>query len=166
MATEEPTGNPKDNGNLPFPLAPFYNPWFTVGPSFAHLHPLPPPIAADEGKGVWLCERGFDDTSPDWNPLPDRVMHLRLQRGEFRPAPIHFHFACGHSNFWSDWVDFELSDPAFISTLKKVSIHSSILLSRGLEMYRDILSIRQLVRCWSIETHTFVLGEVTPLWRM
>lgn len=68
-------------------------------------------------------------------------MHLRLQRGEFRPAPIHFHFACGRSNFWSDWVDFELSNPSFVATLKKASIYSSILLSHSLEMYRDILGV-------------------------
>jgi hypothetical protein len=56
-----------------------------------------------------------------------------------------------------------LVDNEFVEVLKEAGVFKAIVISRGLNMYRDVTGTRHLVRRWCPATHTFFLawGEFT-----
>ena len=88
-------------------------------------------------------------------PLLDGMTELRLHRQEVLPIPIIFSMESGHSVDWDRWVNKELQDIEFMNLLKQSQIYGSVLVSRGLNMKRDIARLRRLVRRWNSATHTF-----------
>jgi len=74
-----------------------------------------------------------------------------------------FSMECGHFVDWDHWVDSELQDVEFVTLLKWSRIYGSVLVSRGLNMKKDIAGLRRLVHRWNSATHTFFFawGEGT-----
>lgn len=48
---------------------------------------------------LWWRRRGYDDEGYDWEK--DRIMHLQMQKGTFRPW-LHFFFECGRLDETAD----------------------------------------------------------------
>ena len=71
-------------------------------------------------------------------PLLDGMTELRLRYQKVLPIPIIFSMESGHSVDWDRWVNKELQDIEFMNLLKRSQIYGSVLVSRGLNMKRDI----------------------------
>ena len=65
---------------------------------------------------------------------------------------------CGHFVDWDCWVDSELQDVEFVTLLKWSRIYGSVLVSRGLNMKKDIARLRRLFCRWNSATHTFLFA--------
>ena len=74
-------------------------------------------------------------------------------------------FLCpnGLINGWSDWLDKEFENEGFCQALHDANIFEAVLMSQGWHVFRDIISLWYLIRCWSLETHTFFFswGQTT-----
>ena len=92
-------------------------------------------------------------------PLLDGMTELRLHCQEVLPIPIIFSMESGHSVDWDRQVNKELQDIEFMNLLKQSQIYGSVLVSRGLNMKRDIARLRRLVRRWNSATHTFFFAQ-------
>ena len=110
-----------------------------------------------------LCGSEQIDAASAWVPPAFTVMELEIRRKELLVVPIDFMSPCGPSISWNAWVDKKLQDNDFASNLRWAKIYHAVLLSRGSDMYCDILGLGQLVRRWNPTTHTFFLswGEIT-----
>ena len=88
-------------------------------------------------------EIGFDIVDSDEFNLPpsDYVTELRLHQQEVLPIPIIFSMACGHSIDWDRWIDRKLQDIEFVNLLRWSRIYGSVLVSRGLNMKKDIVGL-------------------------
>ena len=110
-------------------------------------------------------EIGSDIVDFDEFNLPplDSMIELRLHREEVLPVPIIFSMEYGHSVDWDRQVDSELQDIEFVNLLKQSQIYGSVLVSRGLDMKKDIAGLQRLVRRWNSATRTFFFawGEAT-----
>ena len=61
-------------------------------------------------------------------------------------------------NGWSDWLDKEFKNEGFCQALHNANIFEVVLMSRGWHVFRDIISLWYLIRCWSSKTHTFLFS--------
>ena len=134
------------------PLTPLYDPWVTATSPFPFPLLLDPVTPTEE-----KMEIGSDIVDSDeFNLLlPDSMTELRLRRQEVFPIPIIFSMECGRFVDWDHWVDSELQDIEFANLLKQSRIYGSILMSRGLNIKKDIAGLQRLVRRWNSATHTF-----------
>uniref|UniRef100_A0A2N9EW30 Aminotransferase-like plant mobile domain-containing protein n=1 Tax=Fagus sylvatica TaxID=28930 RepID=A0A2N9EW30_FAGSY len=91
------------------------------------------------------------------------VVIKEIKRGVLEPVPLQIEYPSGIVETWADWVDEELVDNEFVEVLQEAGVFEAIVISRGLNMYRDVIGIRHLVRRWCPATHTFFLawGEFT-----
>ena len=74
-------------------------------------------------------------------------------------------FLCpnGLINGWSDWLEKEIENDGFCQALRDANIFEVVQMFRGWYVFRDIITLRYLIRRWSLETHTFFFswGETT-----
>jgi hypothetical protein len=88
---------------------------------------------------------------------------LQIKRGVLEPVPLQLKYPSGIVETWVDWVDKELVDNKFVEVLQEAGVFKAIVISRGLNMYRDVAGTCHLVRRWCPATYTFFLawGEFT-----
>ena len=120
------------------PLRPLCDPWsrqLQLSPSLCRSIQM----TLSEEK----MEIGFDIVDSDEFNLPpsNYVTELRLHRQEVLPIPIIFSMACGHSIDWDRWIDRKLQDIEFVNLLRWSQIYGSVLVSRGLNMKKDIVGL-------------------------
>jgi hypothetical protein len=138
---------------------PLCDPWYLPHGAFPSRIDL---VSASSSQDL-LCGSEQIDAASAWVPPAFTVMELEIRRKELLVVPIDFMSPCGPSISWNAWVDKELQDNDFASNLRRAKIYHAVLLSRGSDMYCDILGLGQLVRRWNPTTHTFFLswGEIT-----
>ena len=49
-------------------------------------------------------------------------------------------------------------DNEFVEVMQEAGVFEAIVISRGLNMYRNVVGTRHLVRRWCLATHTFFLA--------
>uniref|UniRef100_A0A2N9INB5 Aminotransferase-like plant mobile domain-containing protein n=1 Tax=Fagus sylvatica TaxID=28930 RepID=A0A2N9INB5_FAGSY len=107
-------------------------------------------------------QRSHRKTRP-WIPSLSSISDLKIQRSDMQPVPINFEFPCSASTDWTHWVADEFLDTDFCGLLEQIGVAEVILLSRSCNMYRDIETLRRILRRWCPSTHTFFFswGEFT-----
>ena len=141
-------------------LLPLQDPWYCSSSLFPMV---PTDISASDVPSQWNIRGEAPNTEIAWVPLAPGVMDLRLQRKELLPSPMQFWCPSGLLNGWSDWLDREIENEGFCQALCDANIFEAVLMSRGWYVFRDIISLQYLIRCWSSKTHTFFFswGETT-----
>ncbi|KAF4357139.1 hypothetical protein F8388_002344 [Cannabis sativa] len=69
---------------------------------------------------------------------------------------IDYRSLSGAINGWKDWITSVLT--RFQAPLKSVGILSSMWVCFGIEIFRDVTILNQLVSCWCPTTHTFLVN--------
>jgi hypothetical protein len=122
------------------------------------MNPQPPP-----SDWQWLVVREDATADMAWTPTFREIRDLQIQRNEKLTVPLVFYFQCSRAASWEAWIDSKLANREFYDRLEQAGVLRSILISRSSNMFRDIKALRQLVRRWSLSTHTFFFthGELT-----
>ena len=111
----------------------------------------------------WVLRGKEVTANKAWIPPFSSISDLKIQRGDMQPVPIDFEFPCSTSANWTHWVGDEFLDAEFCGFLEQAGVVEAILLSRSCNMYRDIETIRRILKRWCLSTHTFFFswGEFT-----
>ena len=133
-------------------LLPLQDSWYCSSPLFPMV---PNDIGASDAPYQWNIRGEAPNPEIALVPLASGVMDLRHQRKEFLPSPVQFWCPSGLINGWSDWLDKEFENEGFCQALRDANIFEAVLMSQGWHVFRDIISLRYLIRRWSSETHTF-----------
>uniref|UniRef100_A0A2N9FUN5 Aminotransferase-like plant mobile domain-containing protein n=1 Tax=Fagus sylvatica TaxID=28930 RepID=A0A2N9FUN5_FAGSY len=128
------------------PVAPFSSSIMTMG-NIGTARPLrdpwyqmkglfpavPPATSMTVSSMYWVSREFFGSVEEAWIPDPKGIVDLQIKRGVLEPV------------------------------LQEAGVFEAIVISRGLNMYCDVIGIRYLVRRWCPTTHTFFLawGEFT-----
>ena len=140
---------------------PLIDSWYASSPLF-------PPRFVDFSFPVedwnWTVSGLEPTVDQAWVSNLDEISELLIQKGDLQATPINFDFLCAASKDWSHWLDHEILDPDFWDRLVDAGVNWSVLISRSYKMFRDIESLRELLRRWYPSTHTFFFswGELTP----
>ena len=124
---------------------------------------VPTDISVSDVPSQWNIHGEAPTPEIAWVPSAPGVMDLHLQWKELLPSPVQFWCPSGLLNGWSDWLDREIENEGFCQALRDANIFEAVLMSQGWHVFRDIISLRYLIRRWSPETHTFFFswGETT-----
>ncbi len=71
---------------------------------------------------------------------------MQIKRGVLKPVPLQLEYPSGIVDTWADWIDKELVDNEFVEVLQEAEVFEAIVISRGLNMYHDVIGTRHLVR--------------------
>ena len=124
---------------------------------------VPTDISVSDVPSQWNIHGEAPTPEIAWVPSAPGVMDLHLQWKELLPSPVQVWCPSGLLNGWSDWLDREIENEGFCQALRDANIFEAVLMSQGWHVFRDIISLRYLIRHWSPETHTFFFswGETT-----
>ena len=133
-------------------LLPLQDPWYCSSPLFPVVSN---DIGASDVPSQWNIKGEAPNPKTTWVPSASEVMDLRLQQKELLPSPVQFWCPSGLINGWSDWLDKEFKNEGFCQALRDANIFEAVSMCRGWHVFKDIISLRYLIRHWSLETHIF-----------
>ena len=124
-------------------LLPLQDPWYCSFPLFPVVSN---DIGASDVPSQWNIRGEAPNPKTTWVPSASGVMDLRLQRKELLPSPMQFWCPSELINGWSNWLDKEFENEGFCQALRDTNIFEAVSMSRGWHVFRDIISLRHLIR--------------------
>jgi hypothetical protein len=122
---------------------PLRDPWYQM----KGLFPVVPLTTSMTVSSMyWVSKEFFGSIEEVWIPDSEGIVDLQIKMGVHEPVPLQLEYPSSIVETWADWVDEELVDNEFVEVLQEAGVFKAIVLSQGLNMYRDVTGTRHLVR--------------------
>ena len=112
---------------------PLRDPWYQMKGLFLAV---PPATSLTMFSMYWVSREFFGSVEEAWIPDPEGIVDLQIKRGVLEPVQLQLEYPSSIVETWADWVDEELVDNEYVEVLQKARVFETIVISRGLNMYR------------------------------